>query len=69
MPVDVCLSYYRCIDRLRAREMLDQVFVNDIPNLKDRTRTEKIDYLQNRASPQSRKILRMDELAEKLRGL
>lgn len=49
--------------------MLDQVFVNDIPNLKDRTRTEKIDYLQNRASPQSRKILRMDELAEKLRGL
>lgn len=69
MPVDVCLKYYRCIGQLKAREMLDHAFVIDLPNLKDSARAERIDYLEKRANPQSKKVLRMDELAEKLRGL
>lgn len=69
MPVDVCLKYYRCMDRLRAREMLDMVFVSDLPHLKDSKRSEKIDYLQQRAEPRAKRVLRMDELVEKIRGL
>lgn len=67
MPVDQFQTYYKSMDIIKARESLEMLKLFDYPNLKEKGRDKIFNSLKDRAFPNEKKVLSMDQLMQKLK--
>jgi len=64
MYCDDFISYYRCISKIRAKEMLEEFRVASFPNVEPKDRKEMVKSLERQVfkNDSKTKIISMDEL-------
>lgn len=62
MDCDRFLAYYKCIKKIRSKEMIEECRVSGYPNLGDKDRKNMIRELERQAiGSKPKKVLTMDE--------
>lgn len=63
MNCDEFISYYKCIKKIRAKEMIEECKVNEFSNLPAKDKKDRIRSLERQAfDDKPKKVLTMDEL-------